>query len=141
MSTGDQLLSNLGVLTSASHLPGSPWTYHVPGTSIDVTVIYLQVIVVSEVDVLVCLLSAASDVIFHLGPTRSAFINEQELDWDSDLVRLTLNPGPQMTWLMWGATIEGLKHFLDLYDAVSILFQTQDQLVGDSVGSGAIFNI
>ena len=140
MSTGDQLLSNLGVLTSASNLPRSPWIYHVPDTSIVVTVIYVQVIVVSEVDVLTCLLYAANDVIAHLSTPGSEFIDEDELDWNSDPVRLSLNPLPHMTWPMWGATIEGLTHFLDLYDAVAILFEARDLLIGGSVGSGSIFN-
>lgn len=138
MSTGDQLLSNLGVLISASHLPNSPWIYHVPGTSIEVTVLLFQALAVSEVDVLACLLNAANQVITHLRIAVSDFINEPELDWDSGLVRIRLSPGPQMTWLMWGATIEGLTHFLQLYDPVSILFEARDQLIGGSVGSGSI---
>ena len=141
MSTGDQLLSNLGVLTSASHLPSSPWTYYVPDTFIEITVIYLRVIAVPEENVIRCLLHAANDVIHHLTTPGSDFINEQELDWDSVPVRLRLNPDLHMSWAMWGATIEGLTHFLDMYDSVAISFQSQDQLLGGIVGSGSIFNI
>ena len=142
MSTGDQLLSNLDVLTSASHLPTSPWIYHVPASFIEVTVLYLQVIVVSEVDLLVCLTNAANDVIAHMTTAGSdELIHKQELDWDSGLLRLRLNAGHQMTWAMWGATIQGLTHFLEMYDPISMLFEVREQLLGESVGSGAIFNI
>ena len=140
MSIGD-LLSNLGVLTSASNLPGSPWTYYVPGTTMEIDIIYVQVVLVSEVEVLGCLLNAANEVIRHLSTAGSVFINAPELAWDAETVRLRLNPGPQMTWLEWGRTIEGLAHFLDLYDPIAILFQTRDHAIEASLGSGAIFNI
>ena len=141
MSIGDRLLSNLGALTLASNLPGSPWTYHVPNTTIGIDIIYVQVVVVSEVELLGCLLSAANDVIRHLTTAGSVFINAPELACDAETVRLRLNPGPEMTWPDWGKTIEGLSHFLDLYDPIAILFQTRDHAIGATVGSGAIFDI
>ena len=139
MSTDDQSLSNLGVLTSASILPSSPWVYNVPDSHIEITVIYAQVIFLSEADMLVCLLNAAIDVINHLAAGFS-YIDEQGLDWDSDPVRLRLNPGPQMTWFKLGATIEGLTRFLELFDPVSIVFEIRDQLLGETVGTGSIFS-
>ena len=138
MSTDDQSPSNLGVLTSASILPTRPWVYKIPNTYIEITVIYTQVVVLPKADMLVCLLNAAIDVIHHLA-TGSGHIHEQELDWDSIPVRLSLNPGPEMNWFRLGATIEGLSRFLELYDPVSILFETRDQVLDETVGSGSVF--
>ena len=107
----------------------------------EIDIIYIQVVVVSEVEVLSCLLNAANEVIRHMSTPGSVFINAPELAWDADTVRLRLDPGPQMTWREWGRTIEGIAHFLDLYDPIAILFQTRDHTIGESLGSGAIFNI
>ena len=138
MSTDSQSLSNLGVLISASILPTRPWIYNIPNTYIEITVVYTQVVVLSEAAMLVCLLNAAIDVIHHLA-TGSGYIHEQELDWDSIPVRLRLNRGPQMTWFKFGATIEGLSRFLELYDPVSIVFEIRDQVLEETVGSGSVF--
>ena len=141
MSTKDQLLSIPGVLTSAGNLPRSPWIYHVPYTPIVVTVVYLAVVVVSDGDVLASLLHAANDVITHISTGDSQLMNEQELVWDSETVRLNRNPAPQMTWVLWGATIQGLSHFMDIHNNMTIIFGARDQLLGGSVSGGSIINM
>ena len=134
------MLSNLGVLTSNSGLPASPWTYHVPQTNIQVTIIYLSVISISDGDLLACLLHAANDVITEIDNEVHPLIGKRELAWDSKSVRLSLHPKPEITWAMWGATIRGLTHFVDLYDSVAILFDVRDLQLQKTVGGGAIHN-
>lgn len=89
---------------------------------------------------LACLLYAANDVNTHMSTGVPQLINVRELVWDSRPVRLTLRPGPQMTWAMWGATIQGLTHFMDLYDSVTMFFDARNLQLGWSVGMGTITN-
>lgn len=134
------MLSNLSVLTSTSGLPASPWTYHVPQTNIQVTVLFFEVVRVSEGDLLACLLQAANDVITEIDNGVQRPIGKKELAWDSYLVRFSLHPEPEMTWAMWGATVRGLSYFVEMYDPVSMLFDARDLQLEKTVGGGGIHN-
>ena len=134
------MLSNLSVLTSTIGLPASPWTYHVPQTNIQVTVLFFEVVKVSEGDLLACLLQAANDIIAEIEIGVNQPICKKELAYDSYLVRLSLHPEPEMTWAMWGATIRGLTHFVEMYDPVSMLFDARDLRSEKTVGGGGIHN-
>ena len=134
------MLSNLGVLTSTSVLPRSPWTYQVPQTSIQITAIFFAVVGISDGDLLACLLHAANDIIARVDIVNQP-IGQRELVWNSGLVRLNLHPEPEMTWVMWGVAIRGLTHFLDLYDPVAILFDVRDLQLGKTVGGGGIHTL
>ena len=88
-----------------------------------------------------CLLHAANDVVTHIGTGVIQPIGRKALAWDSKPVRLSLHPEAEMTWAMWGATIRGLTHFLDMYDSVGILFDARNLDLGKTVGGGSIHGL
>ena len=90
---------------------------------------------------LACLLHAANDVITQIDKGALVPIGQRELTWDSTPVRLSLHPEPALTWVMWGAAIRGLTHFLDMYDPVAILFDVLDLEKGNTIGGGSFHNM
>ena len=90
---------------------------------------------------LALLLHAANDVITQIDKGAVLPIGQRELAWDSGPLRLSLHPEPEMTWVMWGAAIRGLTHFLDMYDPVAILFDVLDLDKGKTLAGGSFYKL
>ena len=90
---------------------------------------------------LACLLHAANDVITQIAKGAFSPIGQRDLTWDSAPVRLSLHAEPELTWVMWGAAIRGLTHFLDMYDTVAILFDVLDLEKGNTIAGGSFYKL
>ena len=91
-----------------------------------------------EIDVLACLLQAATSVIRELNSGFDRVIGENELQTSSNAVYLIVHPGSEMTWGMWGTTLQGLTDFVERWEPVDLDFEVMVSGIVGVVGSGLL---
>lgn len=139
LSAADNLTSsfNSTLQKSLNALPADPAVYHIPRST--------QTLRLSnysrrlpEIDVLACLLQAATSVIRELNSGFDRVIGENELQTSSNAVYLIVHPGSEMTWGMWGTTLQGLTDFVERWEPVDLDFEVMVSGIVGVVGSGLL---
>jgi len=102
--------------------PPDPFTYHVPNSLITVT-FYDYSKTIPEACVQICFTKATRETSMHMRDIKAAI--GRHLQYNSLHVSLSLNPWSLMTWSMWNATIEGLRHFLAIAESVGFDFDVE----------------
>ena len=103
-------------------LPPDEYTYQVPNTLITVT-FYDYSKPLPEACVQICITKAVFDVKSHMHELEQ--IIGRSLEYKALGVVLTLNPWSMMTWDMWDATTQGLRHFMDITPPVGLDFDVE----------------
>ena len=103
-------------------LPPDEYTYQVPNTLITVT-FYDYAKPLTEACVQICITKALFDVKSHMHELEQ--IIGRSLEYKALGVVLTLNPWSMMTWDMWDATTQGLRHFMDITPPVGLDFDVE----------------
>lgn len=118
-------------------MPPDPWTYAIPQTTQHITFSNYNH-PLAQRDVNAVFLQTANAIIAALSTNGDGPIGAGELKLQAGRVRLILYPCPSMTWVMLGATLEGLTNFVNFFEFVGFDFVIHETDAWLEVGCGLL---